>query len=59
MKKINIISLVFGILGIIVLIFGWLTIFGEGSGLMVIGFGFPFLIIGIIIWLVGLLIKRE
>lgn len=59
MKTINKISLIIALIAVIVLILGWSNMFGESSGYVVTLFGFPLLIIGIIIWIVGLFTKKK
>ena len=58
MRTINIWSLVLIILGLIIYVLAAI-ISNEGSGYLVIWFSWPLILIGLIIWIVGLFIKKK
>ncbi|MEI6850282.1 MAG: hypothetical protein WCK29_04555 [archaeon] len=58
MRTINIWALSLIILGLIVYLLALITN-NEGSGYLVILFGWPLILIGLIIWIVGLFIKKK
>lgn len=59
MKMLNVVALILAVVGLVILILDWMTAFGESSGYLVMGIGFPILILGIIVWVVGLFIKKK
>ena len=64
MKKINITSMIFVILGTLILLldgtFGISSIFSTtDAGYIAMFIGYPLIIIGIVIWLIGLFVKTR
>ncbi|MDO8460581.1 MAG: hypothetical protein Q7S74_05705 [Nanoarchaeota archaeon] len=65
MRKINIWALCLAVLGILFLLldgtfFGMSSIFSKtDAGFVAIGIGYPLILIGIIVWVVGLFTKKK
>jgi len=59
MKIINIWALTLLIIGVVISIVGWSSIFSDGGGYLAIWFGYPLSIAGILLFIVGFFIKSK